>query len=68
MTMVAAQVMGNAVAVSVANSHGHLDLNAFKPIMIYNVLTSNRLMADASESMAVNCIDGIIASKEKIDE
>merc|ERR1712166_262510 len=52
MTMVASQVMGNHVAVTVAGSNGHMELNAFKPVIIANVLKSIRLLADASNSFA----------------
>merc|ERR1712083_1094814 len=56
MSMVAAQVMGNSLAVSVSNSHGHLDLNAFKPVMVFNVIKSNNLLADSADSFAENCV------------
>ncbi len=59
MTMVCAQVMGNAVAVSVAGSHGHLELNVFKPVIIYNVLQSIRLLTDAVISFNKHCAVGI---------
>merc|ERR1712046_429691 len=62
MAMVAAQVMGNSVAVSVANSHGHLELNAFKPVIIFNVLKSIRLLADSVDSFAKHCVDGILVN------
>jgi fumarate hydratase class II len=67
LTMVAAQVMGNHVAVTVAGAQGHLELNVFKPVIIYNVLQSIRLLADASESFADNCVIGIAANRERID-
>ncbi|MDE2030445.1 MAG: class II fumarate hydratase, partial [Alphaproteobacteria bacterium] len=59
MTMVAAQVMGNHVAVSVAGSNGHFELNVFKPVIIYNVLQSIRLLGDAARSFTDNCVAGI---------
>merc|ERR1712000_551690 len=68
MSMVAAQVMGNSVAVSVANSHGHLDLNAFKPVIIYNVLKSTKLMAQTANSFTEHCVVGIQPNLEKIAE
>jgi len=68
MTMVCAQVMGNHVAVTVAGAQGHLELNVFKPVIIYNVLQSIRLLADAAESFADNCVAGIEANRERIDE
>ena len=67
LTMVCAQVIGNHVAVTVGGSNGHLDLNVFKPVIIYNLLQSIRLIADASASFADNCIAGLEADQEKID-
>jgi fumarate hydratase class II len=67
LTMVCAQVIGNHVAVTVGGSNGHLDLNVFKPVIIYNLLQSIRLIADASVSFADNCIVGLEADQEKID-
>ena len=68
LTMVCAQVMGNAVGVSVAGSHGHLELNVFKPVMIYNVLQSIRLLSDSTRSFADNCVVGIEANTSRIDK
>lgn len=68
MTMVAAQVMGNHTSISVAGSNGHLELNVFKPVMIYNVLQSIRLLGDAAQSFAENCVDGIEPRKDKIEK
>jgi fumarate hydratase, class II len=65
-TMVAAQVMGNAVAVTVAAAQGHLELNVFKPVMAHNVLQSIRLLSDAAESFAERCIRGIEPDRERI--
>ncbi|MCC7260233.1 MAG: class II fumarate hydratase [Alphaproteobacteria bacterium] len=66
MTMVCAQVMGNHVAVTVGGSNGHFELNVFKPVIIYNVLQSIRLIADACMSFADNCVVGIEANRERI--
>lgn len=66
MTMVCAQVMGNHVAVSVGGSQGHLELNVFKPVIIFNVLNSIRLLADACESFTDHCVVGIEANKDQI--
>lgn len=66
MTMVAAQVMGNQTTVSIAGSNGHFELNVFKPVIIYNVLQSIRLIADACVSFTDNCVVGIVANKERI--
>merc|ERR1719174_2630269 len=68
MTMVAAQVMGNHVAVTVAGSNGHMELNAFKPVIIYNVLKSIRLLADTATSFAEKCVDGIQVNQKRIKE
>ena len=68
LTMVAAQVMGNHVTVSVAGSNGHFELNVFKPVMIYNLLQSIRLLADASRSFADKCVSGIRANTDRITQ
>ena len=67
-TMVAAQVMGNHVTVTVGGSNGHFELNVFKPVMVANVLRSIRLLADASKTFTVKCVDGIRANREKINK
>jgi len=59
MTMVAAQVMGNDVAISIGGSNGHFELNVFKPLMIANFLQSARLLGDACVSFNDNCAIGI---------
>lgn len=68
MTMVAAQVMGNHVAVTIGGSNGHFELNVFKPMIIKNVLNSAQLLGDASVSFTKNCVVGIQANKERIDK
>ncbi len=67
-TMVAAQVMGNQVAVSVGGSNGHFELNVFKPMMVRNVLQSTRLLGDSCQSFTKNCVVGIRANRERIDK
>lgn len=67
-TMVCAQVMGNHVSVTVAGSNGHFELNVFKPVMIYNVLQSIRLIADACNSFTDNCVTGIEANEDRINK
>ncbi|XP_019864881.2 fumarate hydratase, mitochondrial isoform X1 [Aethina tumida] len=67
-TMVAAQVMGNHVAVTVGGSNGHFELNVFKPVMVANVLRSIRLLGDSSKCFTTNCVDGIVANRERIDK
>jgi len=66
MTMVCAQVIGNDVAVSVGGSTGHFELNVFKPVIVFNVLNSVRLIADACESFTDNCVVGIEANRKQI--
>ncbi len=61
LTMVCAQVIGNDTAISVAGTHGHLQLNVFKPVMIYGFLQSANLLADACESFREHCVVGIEA-------
>ena len=68
MTMVAAQVMGNHMTVTVAGSHGHLELNVFKPVIIYNVLQSMKLLGDASHAFTDNCVVGIEANMDRITQ
>lgn len=68
MTMVAAQVMGNHVSVTVGGSNGHFELNVFKPVIIFNVLQSIRLLADACNSFTDNCVVGIEANRERITQ
>lgn len=64
--MVAAQVMGNHVAVTVGGSNGHFELNVFKPMIVANVLRSVRLLGDSSKAFTTNCVEGIVANREKI--
>lgn len=68
MTMVCAQIMGNHVAVTIAGSNGHFELNVFKPVMIYNVLQSIRLISDACNSFTDNCVIGIEANEKRIEK
>lgn len=66
MTMVAAQVMGNDVAISIGGSNGHFELNVFKPLMAYNFLHSARLIGDVCVSFNDNCAVGIEPLHENI--
>ncbi|MDZ7707159.1 MAG: class II fumarate hydratase [Trueperaceae bacterium] len=66
LTMVCAQVIGNDVAVSVGGTHGHFQLNVFKPVMIRNLLESARLLGDACASFDVGCAQGIEPNLERI--
>ena len=65
-TMVAAQVMGNHVTITIAGSQGQFELNVMKPVIIANVLQSLRLIADAAVSFADNCVAGIEADRGRI--
>jgi fumarate hydratase class II len=65
-TMVAAQVMGNDVTISIAGSNGHYELNVFKPVMAANFLQSARLIGDACVSFTNNCASGIEPNYEGI--
>jgi len=67
-TMVAAQVIGNDTAVNVGGSMGNFELNVFKPVIIYNLLQSIRLLADASDSFNDHCAAGIEPNERRIDE
>lgn len=67
-TMVAVQVMANDVAVGMAASQGNFELNVFMPVCIYNFLQSVRLLSDSLVSFNKNCVAGIRANREKMDE
>ncbi|MEL6624247.1 MAG: class II fumarate hydratase [Bacteroidota bacterium] len=66
LTMVCAQVIGNDTAVSVAGTHGHFQLNVFKPVMIYNLLMSAQILGDACTSFNDNCAVGIQPNESRI--
>ena len=66
MTMVCAQVMGNHVATTIGGATGHFELNVFKPVIVFNVLNSVRLLADACESFTDHCVLGIEANRKQI--
>ena len=66
-TMVAVQVMGNDVAVSMAASQGNFELNVFMPVCIYNFLQSARLLSEAILSFNGHCASGIKANREKME-
>jgi len=68
LTMVCAQVIGNDVAVSTGGAAGHFELNVFKPMMIFNLLNSARLIGDSCESFNDNCAIGIEPNREVIRE
>ncbi|MDB5477777.1 MAG: fumC [Alphaproteobacteria bacterium] len=66
MTMVCAQVIGNHTTVTIGGATGHFELNVFKPVIIFNVLQSIRLLADAARSFTANCVIGIEANEDRI--
>jgi len=68
LTMIAAQVMGNHTTISIAGSNGHFELNVFKPVMIYNLLQSIRLLSDGCNSFTQRCIVGIVANEDRINK
>ncbi|ASD64277.1 class II fumarate hydratase [Bdellovibrio bacteriovorus] len=68
MTMVCAQVMGNHVAATIGGATGHFELNVFKPVIVFNVLNSVRLLADAAESFTDHCVVGIEANRKQIQK
>ena len=68
LTQVCVQVMGNDAAVGIAGSQGHFELNVYKPVIVYNVLQSIKLLGDALNSFTENCLLGISADKERIEK
>jgi len=65
-TMVCVKVIGNHNGITMAGSHGHFELNVFKPLIIHNILQSIHIMADSSKSFANYCIKGLKPDKKKI--
>ena len=65
-TMVCVKVIGNHNGITMAGSHGHFELNVFKPLIIHNILQSIHIMADSSKSFANYCIKGLKADKKRI--
>jgi len=68
MTMVCTQVMGNHTTITIAGSQGHFELNVYKPVVAYDMLQSIRLLSDACQSFADNCVVGIEANEARIAE
>jgi fumarate hydratase class II len=66
MTMVCVQVLGNDAAVGFAGASGNFELNVYKPVIIFNILQSIRLLSDACESFNHNCVQGIKANRANI--
>ncbi len=67
LTMICTQVMGNHMTITIAGSQGHLELNVYKPVIIYNILQSVRLLSDGVRSFTDRCVKGITASTDRID-
>jgi len=65
-SMVCIKVMGNHNGITMAGSHGHFELNTFKPLIIHNILQSIDIMADSSKNFSNYCIKGLKANKNKI--
>jgi len=68
LTMAAAQVMGNDVAINIGGMSGNFELNVFKPLLIHNFLMSCRLIADAADSFRAHCVVGIEPDRERIQD
>ena len=67
-TMVCVKVIGNHTGITLAGSHGHFELNVFKPMIAHNILQSIDLIADSTWNFAKFCVKGIKANKKKIKE
>ena len=67
-TMVCVKVIGNHNGITIAGSHGHFELNVFKPLIAHNVLQSIDLLSDSSKNFALYCVKGINANKKKIKQ
>jgi len=67
-TMVCTKVIGNHTGITIAGTHGHFELNVFKPMIAYNVLQSIDLIADSVNCFVDYCVKGIKPNKKKIDE
>ena len=67
-TMVCVKVIGNHNGITMAGSHGHFELNVFKPLIIHNILQSIEIMADSSKAFAMYCVKGIKADKKRIKD
>ena len=65
-TMVCVKVIGNHNGITMAGSHGHFELNVFKPLIIHNILQSIEIMSDSAKTFAPYCVKGIKADKKKI--
>jgi fumarate hydratase class II len=66
LTMVCAQVIGNAHAVTIGGLQGHLQLNVFKPLIAHNILGSIEILSDAIDSFRLRCVDGMTPNRERL--
>ncbi|MDC3083323.1 class II fumarate hydratase [Pelagibacteraceae bacterium] len=67
LSMVCVQVIGNSTSVDLAGSNGHFQLNAYKPVIAFNIIQSLNLLSDGIKSFCNNCLKGLKANKEIID-
>ena len=67
-TMVCAKVIGNHTGITIAGSHGHFELNVFKPMIAHNILQSIDLISDSTKNFAIYCVKGIKANTKRIKE
>ena len=67
-TMVCVKVIGNHTGISIAGTHGHFELNVFKPLIAHNILQSIDILADSVKNFSQYCVKGIKANKLKIKE
>jgi len=68
MTMVCCQVFGNQTTITVAGSQGHFELNVYKPVMAHCMMQSIELLADVARSFTKNCVEGIRADEQRIQD
>ena len=67
-TMVCVKVIGNHTGISIAGTHGHFELNVFKPLIAHNILQSIDILSDSVKNFSLYCVKGIKANKLKIKE
>ena len=68
LTMVCAQIIGNHTTISFSGSQGHMELNAYKPVILYNLIQSMQLLSDSVNSFTTNCLTGITPNKKNIKQ
>ena len=68
LTMVCAQIIGNHTTISFSGSQGHMELNAYKPVILYNLIQSMQLLSDSINSFTTNCLIGITPNKKNIKQ